>query len=77
MNRRIRKKLAKAFLETGRLPGRCILRTEEWAEPENGVRKEALVVPGRLRTAIRSEAFRRGWNGCHWDDPLLISIDQG
>ena len=29
----------------------------------------------KLRTAIHEEAYRNGWDGCHWDDPLLIIVD--
>lgn len=31
----------------------------------------------KLRIAIHKEAYRNGWDGCHWDDPLLLDVDDG
>lgn len=30
---------------------------------------------GKLERAIHKEAYRNGWDGCHWDDPLLLDVD--
>ena len=76
MNTRIRKKIAKDYLDSGVISSKYVLGIDEWFEPENHVWKTALVVPDRLRAQIRSEAFRRGWDGCHWSDPLLFSVEE-
>ena len=76
MTWRTRKKIARRYLDTGVIPAKYVLGIEEYFEPENRVWKETLVLPGRISGAIYSEAFRRGWDGCHWDDPLLLSINE-
>lgn len=31
--------------------------------------------PAPVANLIREKARDEGWNGCHWDDPLLVDVD--
>ena len=73
MNRRTIKKIAKRYLDGGDVRRYILGQVEYWETPE--CTKTELVFPERIRLAIRREAYRRGWNGCHWGNPLVISID--
>lgn len=72
MNNRIRKKLARRYLDGGDVTRWARGTQSHMVSPD--VEKTELIVPERLRRAIYSEAYRRGWDGCHWNNPLVISI---
>lgn len=71
MKRRTVKKVANRFLNTGKLPFRYISRVEEYPEGNGYWKAEIVVRSEKLRSAIRAAAFRRGWDGNHWDNPLV------
>lgn len=70
MNCRKMKKVAKRYLDTGYIPARFVLGVEEWTLHNPEVYVKEMIVPARIRRAIYTEAYRRGWDGCHWRDPL-------
>lgn len=77
MKRRVAKKIAKRYLNTGIIAKRYLLGFDEY---HDGSDYPCLVTFLRLRysvlvKAIYDEAYRRGWDGCHWDNPLIISIE--
>lgn len=77
MKRRVAKKVAKRYLNTGLFPKRYLVGFEEYY---SGYNCSCLVTCLRLRysvlvKAIYNEAYCRGWDGCHWDNPLVISIE--
>ena len=77
MKRRTLKKVAKRYLDTGYMPKRYILAVEETADGfANRYTKTVMRLRSpRLQTAVYAEAYRRGWNGNHWDDPMVLSVE--
>ena len=66
------KKQAKRFLD-----GNLALhgaRRVSWM-PEEGIYVSELIVAPKLRRAVYAEAYRRGWDGNHWDDPFASYQD--
>lgn len=78
MNKRIIKKVAKRYLDTGVMPGRYVLGVDEYyCGLENRYYKTVLNLRStRLQREVYAEAYRRGWDGCHWDNPLVLSVEE-
>lgn len=77
MKRRVAKKVAKHYLDTGIIAKRYLAGFDEYHAGDD---YPCLVTLLRLRysvlvKAIYNEAYRRGWGGCHWDNPLVTSIE--
>lgn len=74
MKKRVCKKVAKRYLDKGIMPKRYILAIEEMAD---GVYTKTFMVlrSANLERTIRNVAYRRGWDGCHWDDPMVLSVE--
>ncbi len=68
MKNRIAKKWAKAFIE-GRYPNK--FSTEIY--PHTDYTSEYAVLPPKVARWVYRYACRMGWDGCHWDDPLILS----
>ena len=75
MTRRTIKKVAKCYLD-GRNVQRYLLGAREFWIDSNTSKAE-LVFPLCIEREILAEAMRRGWDGCHWDSPILIYSDSG
>lgn len=77
MNKRVAKKIAKKFMRNRNfLP--YGFRTEEWQAYNDGtppIIKYLAVFPAKVEKEIWEIAFQQGWDGCHWDDPLLLKYD--
>lgn len=79
MRRRVRKKIAKRYLTAPKgsyLPYGA--REEEYRGYSDGrpaVIKTIAIFPRPVERLIWKMAMEAGWDGCHWDDPLLISVD--
>ena len=76
MNKRLCKKRAKAFYE-GRY-NTLQIRTEECQEYTDGrppVYITKAVLSGKVEKVVIDMAYRDGWDGCHWDDPTILFID--
>lgn len=76
MKKRIAKKAAKRFLDGKGILSKHVLSVEEYKEYDTPYWKTVLVVPFPLQRAIEIEAARRGWDGCHWTHPLVVTVDQ-
>ncbi len=63
---RTAKKVAKRYLD-GKDVSRWIIGEEE----DFFNKRTEYVFPGKIRLAIRKEAVKRGWDGCHWDNPFV------
>lgn len=71
MKKRLVKKIARRYLDTGILRARY--RITEAPDGNGGFICEVSPESGKIYRAIRAAAYRRGWNG-HWaDSPLLVS----
>ena len=75
MNKRILKKTAKRFLETGMIAGRHIAGIDEFRDGDSW-KTQLVLRSSRLHSAVYAEARRGGWDGCHWSNPLLLSVDE-
>lgn len=75
MKKRLAKKVAKRYLDTGEMQSKYVLSVREYKVFDTPYWKTELTVSEPVRVAIYSEATRRGWDGNHWDDPLVISIE--
>ena len=73
VSRRLAKKIAKRYLDGGDVSRYLLGAVDYWVGTAIG----ELVFPLRIERAILREARRRGWNGCHWDSPLVIYSDDG
>lgn len=76
MNKRLCKKMAKAFYE-GRY-NTLQIRTEEYQAHNDGrppVYKIKAVLPGKVVKIVREMAYHDGWDCSHWDDPTVLFID--
>ena len=40
----------------------------------NGVYKAEYRIPFKVLKEVDRLAFRRGWDGCHWDAPTLLGV---
>jgi len=76
VSRRLAKKIAKRYLDGGDVARYLLGATDYWVG-DGKTAKGELVFPLRIERAIRREAMRRGWSGCHWDSPLVIYSDDG
>ena len=76
MNKRKAKKTAKRFLS-----GEKNFPTYEdmfiYSTDGDYVVKVMYRLPGKIYRAVREEASRRGWGGCHWDAPDLAGYYEG
>lgn len=78
MKKRIIKKIATRFLNTPK--GRYIpfgTYKESFQAYNDGspaVEKTFARFPWPVEKLIWEKAKASGWDGCHWDDPLLISV---
>ena len=75
MKRRIVKKVAKRFSDGKGILQKYVLSVDEYKVNDTHYWKTELVVPFPLQEAIHLEAKRRGWDGCHWTDPLVLSVE--
>lgn len=80
MKKRMTKKIAKNFVMTGRVNKRYGHVEEEYFQAYTDGRPpvyKILFVPNskKLRNAIIEIAYRMGWDGCHWDSPFLLEVD--
>ena len=75
MNKRIIKKVATRYLDTGILRARY--RITETPDGNGGFVCEISPLADKLYRAIRAAAYRRGWTG-HWaDSPLIVAAEDG
>ena len=72
MKRRIRKKIAKRFLNGEKISRYALGRRDYYPNAYTVV--TYIVFPEKLLDEIRRQAARRGWDGCHWSDPTVIEI---
>ena len=71
MKRRVINKIARRYLNSGKKYTPYGVGHESY----NGVIiKEIAIFPVRISREIRRLAECQGWDGCHWDDPLLLRI---
>jgi len=75
VSKRLAKKIAKRYLEGGDVARYLLGATDYWVDGKTA--KGELIFPLRIERAILHEARRCGWNGCHWDSPLMIYFDDG
>ena len=70
------KKIAKKFLSDkktvfGTYKEECVTHTD--GRP--GIDQVWAKMPGKIMREIYYQAKRLGWDGCHWNNPLIISQD--
>ena len=79
MKKRIIKKTAARYIASpkGRyLPfGTYKESFQAYNDGSPAVEKTFARFPWPVEKLIREKAEASGWDGCHWDDPLLISVD--
>ena len=69
MKKRVAKKWASRFLTN-----------KDWTPFGIGIvvvgkyEKVVALFPPSVRWEVWKKAYRQGWDGCHWDDPLVIDI---
>ena len=76
MKRRLVKKIATQFLNGKR---NFPVRWEECCTHNDGrpgVDQWWAIMPWKLEREVRRQAYLRGWSGCHWDNPLIVSHDE-
>lgn len=68
--------IARNFLETGEAPfGTFEEEFQAYNDGRPPVYKTYANFPKKVASIIYNNAKENGWDGCHWDDPLLIEID--
>lgn len=73
MKYRIRKKIAKRYLNGDIKVSKYLLGKSEYWHSSN-FSKEELKFPKKLEREILRQARLMGWDGCHWNSPILIAI---
>lgn len=79
MTKRMAKKVAKMYL-TGHKVDRFVTGFEyDTYMPYNdgtpGVDMTYIHFPWKVEREILRQAKKSGWDGCHWGNPLLVSVD--
>lgn len=76
MTKRTVKKIANRYLDGGNV-NRYIVNIRNSVSVGCGYYvDEVMFRSTRLENTILREARRRGWDGCHWDNPLVIRVCQ-
>ena len=79
MKKRIAKKMANRYLNNPKgsyLPyGIYTEGFQAYTDERPAVIKTYARFPYMVKKIIRDKAASNGWDGCHWDDPLLIFVD--
>ena len=78
MNKRLIKKMAKTYLESGRtfLPyGTYEEDYNAYNDGSPAITKVFAIFPPKVCREIERLASQNGWDGCHWDHPLLVEMD--
>lgn len=80
MKNRMVKKIAKNFVTTGMVNKKYGHIEEDYFQAYTDGRPpvyKTLFVPNskKLRNAIIEIAYKAGWDGCHWDSPFLLEVD--
>lgn len=69
---------AKRYLESNKtyVPfGTYEVEERPYTDGSPSITKTFARFPGPIADKIRELATASGWDGCHWSDPLLISVD--
>lgn len=74
MKKRLIKKQAKRYLDGRGIMTKYVLGEDCYKS--GSVWKTVLVVRNPIRREIYRQAYRLGWDGCHWDDPMILSITE-
>lgn len=76
MKKRIAKKFARNFLATKK-PLFGIYEEEccTYTDGRPGVWQTWAKAPSKVGREIYRQATKQGWDGCHWDDPLILMQD--
>lgn len=76
MTKRTVKKIANRYLDGGNV-NRYIASVRDSVSVGCGYYVDEVVFRStKLEHAILHEARLRGWDGCHWDNPLVIRVRQ-
>ena len=74
MTKRQIKKQAKRFLDGKKINARFLIEDRCPSTDGTLVITERFPASLRLRKEIIRQANLRGWDGCHWDSPFIVSI---
>ena len=70
------KKLAKKFLNDKKpVFGTYKEECEGYVDGAPGIDKVWAIMPWKVTKEIHRQAEKLGWDGCHWNDPLLLYED--
>lgn len=70
------KKIAMDFIKYHKCPyGTYEEEFQAYNDGTPSVIKKFASFPQPIADFIRSHASNNGWDGCHWDDPLLLEVD--
>ena len=79
MNKRTMKKMASRYLGSPKGTYLPFGAREEYYRAYNDGSPEIVKIfanfPWPVEKLIWAKAKASGWDGCHWDDPLLLSVD--
>lgn len=79
MKKRLAKKLAKQFFTKGlsNKYGKIEIVSHQTHTDGRPPVYKKIFIPNdkKLEEAIYDIAYKLGWDGCHWSDPLLLEID--
>ena len=75
MKRRILEKVAKQFLDGKRSFPTHWEECRTYNDGRPGVDQLWVSMPWKLEREVCRQARLRGWDGCHWDYPLIIDND--